>query len=100
MALVPILRGNRIWSALRHFRCNFMMSSARERSEKVITELKEQNPYFEKYSKKISAVQQSSPEEFLSRLEKVEQEKQKPKFGPSLEGKNKSENFIFVLIFV
>lgn len=87
MALVPILRGNRIWSALRTARCNFRMSSARERSEKVMTELKEKNPYFDKYSKKIAAVQQESPEEFLNRLEKVEQEKKKPKFEPTLEGK-------------
>lgn len=64
-----------------------MMSSARARSEKVMTELKEKNPYFEKYSKKIAAVQQESPEEFLSRLEKVEEVKKKPKFGPSIEGK-------------
>lgn len=89
MALAPILRSNRVWSALRTARCTFTMSTARARSEKVMTELKEKNPYFGKYSKKIAAVQQESPEEFLSRLAKVEDEKKKPKFGPSLEGKAK-----------
>ncbi|XP_053671728.1 ATP synthase mitochondrial F1 complex assembly factor 1 isoform X2 [Anopheles nili] len=57
------------------------MSSAREQSEKVLEEMKEKNPYFEKYSNKIAAVQQSSPEDFLSRLSSVDKEKKKPKFG-------------------
>ncbi|EAA10556.3 AGAP004641-PA [Anopheles gambiae str. PEST] len=60
---------------------SFHMSSARERSEKVLEELKGKNPYFEKYASKIAAVQQNSPEEFLSRLDNVDKEKKKPKFG-------------------
>uniref|UniRef100_A0A182MQW6 ATP synthase mitochondrial F1 complex assembly factor 1 n=1 Tax=Anopheles culicifacies TaxID=139723 RepID=A0A182MQW6_9DIPT len=67
------------------------MSSIRERSEKVLEEMKEKNPYFEKYANKIAAVQQSSPEEFLSRLDSVEKEKQKPKFGPSEVDRDYSE---------
>uniref|UniRef100_A0A182QD06 ATP synthase mitochondrial F1 complex assembly factor 1 n=1 Tax=Anopheles farauti TaxID=69004 RepID=A0A182QD06_9DIPT len=70
---------------------NFQMSSARERSEKVLEELKDKNPYFEKYASKIAAVQQSSPEEFLSRLDHVEKEKQKPKFGPAEPQRDYSE---------
>lgn len=91
MALAPIIRGTRVWSTLRIATCGFKMSSARERSEKVMTELKEKNPYFEKYSKKIAAVQQESPQEFLSRLDQVEKEKKKTKFGPSLEGRDYTE---------
>uniref|UniRef100_A0A182KAT8 ATP synthase mitochondrial F1 complex assembly factor 1 n=1 Tax=Anopheles christyi TaxID=43041 RepID=A0A182KAT8_9DIPT len=67
------------------------MSSAREQSEKVMEELKEKNPYFEKYAGKIAAVQQSSPEEFLSRLDNVDKEKKKPKFGPSETQRDYSE---------
>lgn len=57
--------------------------TARQRSEKVLEQLKESNPYFGKYAKKIATVQQSSPEEFLARLDRVEKEKGKSKFGPS-----------------
>ncbi|XP_063707308.1 ATP synthase mitochondrial F1 complex assembly factor 1 [Culicoides brevitarsis] len=91
MALSPILRGYQIKTIFRTTKCTFMMSSVRARSEKVMAQLKEKNPYFEKYSKKIAAVQQESPEEFLSRLEKVEKDNKKPKFGPSLEGRDYSE---------
>lgn len=67
--------------AVASFR-SFRMT-ARQRSEKVLEHMKESNPYFEKYARKIAAVQQSSPEEFLAKLEKVEKESSKPKFGPS-----------------
>uniref|UniRef100_A0A182VPW1 ATP synthase mitochondrial F1 complex assembly factor 1 n=1 Tax=Anopheles minimus TaxID=112268 RepID=A0A182VPW1_9DIPT len=70
---------------------SFHMSSVREQSEKVLEEMKEKNPYFGKYASKIAAVQQSSPEEFLSRLDSVEKEKQKPKFGPSQVERDYSE---------
>lgn len=46
--------------------------SAQLRAEKALDELKNKNPYYEKYASKISTLQQSSPEEFLSRLEQVE----------------------------
>lgn len=61
--------------------CNFRMS-AKLRSEQVIEELKKRNPYFEKYADKIASLQQTSPEEFLNRLEsKNEPKKQeKPRF--------------------
>lgn len=68
-------------SAVATFR-SFRMT-ARQRSEKVLEQMKESNPYFEKYARKISAVQQSSPEAFLAKLEKVEKDSNKPKFGPS-----------------
>ncbi|XP_055590452.1 ATP synthase mitochondrial F1 complex assembly factor 1 [Uranotaenia lowii] len=56
--------------------------TARQRSEKVLEQMKESNPYFEKYAKKIASVQKSSPEEFLARLDSVKKEKSKSKFGP------------------
>ncbi|XP_049548518.1 ATP synthase mitochondrial F1 complex assembly factor 1 [Anopheles darlingi] len=67
------------------------MSSAREQSEKVLEEMKEKNPYFDKYASKIAAVQQRAPEEFLSRLDKVEKEQKKPKFGASEADRDYSE---------
>lgn len=68
-------------SLIQLSRRTFMMSSAREQSEKVLAEMKEKNPYFEKYAQKISKIQETSPEEFLGRLEAVEKEQKKPKFG-------------------
>lgn len=44
------------------------------RAEKALEDMKN-NPYFEKYSKKIAALQQTSPEEFLSRVEAHEKKK-------------------------
>ncbi|XP_058839017.1 ATP synthase mitochondrial F1 complex assembly factor 1-like [Topomyia yanbarensis] len=73
-------------AAFRSFRM-----SARQRSEKVLEQLKESNPYFGKYANKIAAVQKSSPEEFLSRLEKVEKEKNKPKSTGSEQLRDYSE---------
>jgi len=90
MAVALFTRQNRIFSALRISNRTFMMSSAKKRSEKVLEELKEKNPYFEKYGTKIAALQQKSPEELLSRLERAEKEKRKPKFGPS-EGRDYTE---------
>lgn len=52
--------------------------------------MKESNPYFDKYARKIAAVQQSSPEEFLAKLEKVEKEASKPKFGPTEQARDYS----------
>lgn len=57
--------------------------TARQRSEKALEQLKESNPYFGKYAKKIAVVQKSSPEEFLAKLDRVEKEKAKTNFGPS-----------------
>jgi len=53
--------------------------SAQLRAEKAMEELKNKNPYYEKYASKISTLQQSSPEEFLNRIESVEKAKPKPK---------------------
>lgn len=53
----------------------FIRMSA-SRLEKEIDELKA-NPYFEKYAEKIAALQQTSPEEFLSRIEQRTKEKDK-----------------------
>lgn len=56
-------------------RRNIMTTSAK--AEKVIEEMKK-NPYYEKYSKKIADLQQTSPDEFLSRVEQIEQKSPKP----------------------
>ncbi|XP_053698011.1 ATP synthase mitochondrial F1 complex assembly factor 1 [Sabethes cyaneus] len=74
--------------AVANFR-SFRMT-ARQRSEKVLEQLKESNPYFDKYASKIAAVQQSSPEEFLARLENVEK-KAKPKFSAAEPTRDYSE---------
>ena len=36
-----------------------------------------ENPYFEKYAQKLAKVQQSSPEEFVARLEKQQEKRKK-----------------------
>ncbi|XP_031333369.1 ATP synthase mitochondrial F1 complex assembly factor 1-like isoform X1 [Photinus pyralis] len=53
-----------------------IMSSSPMRAsiEKVTEELKT-NPYYEKYAKKIAGLQETSPEEFLQRIEEREKEK-------------------------
>lgn len=45
--------------------------SAQLRAEEAIEKLKEKNPYFDKYADKIAKLQQTSPEEFLNRVDKV-----------------------------
>lgn len=62
-------------------RRSITMSSARQRSEKVLEQLKEDNPYFSKYADKIAKLQQTSPEEFLQRLDVADKQKKRPKFG-------------------
>ncbi|XP_055617317.1 ATP synthase mitochondrial F1 complex assembly factor 1 [Toxorhynchites rutilus septentrionalis] len=69
--------------------CRTFQMTARQRSEKALEQMKETNPYFEKYASKIAAAQQSSPEQFLARLESVE--KDKPKSGPLEEKRDYSE---------
>ncbi|XP_055902866.1 ATP synthase mitochondrial F1 complex assembly factor 1 [Eupeodes corollae] len=58
---------------------SFMMSS-KLRAEEVLDDIKTKNPYFEKYASKIAALQKTSPEEFVERMEKfatVKEAKQK-----------------------
>lgn len=55
----------------------FQMSASRK-AEEMMKELQEKNPYYEKYAKKIADLQKTNPEEFLQRVESVE-EKSKPK---------------------
>lgn len=51
------------------------MMSAQLRAEQAIEEMKKKNPYFDKYAQKIAKLQQTSPEEFLNRLDSVEKQK-------------------------
>ncbi|XP_075236014.1 ATP synthase mitochondrial F1 complex assembly factor 1 [Lycorma delicatula] len=62
-----------IYSKYNHFKS---IMTSEFRAVEAVDELKN-NPYYNKYSKKISALQQSLPEEFLSRLE-VNVKKNKP----------------------
>lgn len=57
----------------------FIAMSAQLRAEKAMEELKNKNPYYEKYASKLSTLQQSAPEEFLNRIETVEKLQSKPK---------------------
>lgn len=52
--------------------------SAKLRAEEALEELKKKNPYYEKYASKIATLQQTSPEEFLNRVESVEKKKISP----------------------
>lgn len=51
------------------------MMSAQLRAEQAMEEMKKKNPYFDKYAQKIAKLQQTSPEEFLNRLDSVEKKK-------------------------
>lgn len=53
--------------------------SAQLRAEKAMEELKNKNPYYEKYASKIATLQKSSPEEFLNRIDQVEKKNSPPK---------------------
>lgn len=68
----------RIFRILSVFRRNINMSS-NLRAKEALEELKKKNPYYEKYASKITALQQTSPEEFLNRLENVEDKNKSPK---------------------
>lgn len=59
----------------RCYQQRFFRMSARK-LEKEIDELKT-NPYYEKYAEKIASLQQTSPEEFLSRIEQRSKERSK-----------------------
>ncbi|KAJ9582667.1 hypothetical protein L9F63_022988 [Diploptera punctata] len=52
------------------------------RTAKAIEEL-QNNPYYEKYSKKIATLQNTSPEEFMSRLQEHQEKKSKRKQDPA-----------------
>lgn len=45
--------------------------SAQRRAQEAVDKLKEKNPYYEKYADKIAKLQQTSPDEFLQRVDKV-----------------------------
>lgn len=70
-----ILRVIRVQSC---FYRNIRMS-AKLRAEEAIEEMKKKNPYYEKYASKIAALQETSPEEFLNRLDTVEKKMKPPK---------------------
>lgn len=52
--------------------------TSRTRLEKVLQEL-EKNPYYDKYVEKIAKLQQTSPDEFLQRVEQQEKKTREKK---------------------
>lgn len=50
--------------------------TSRSRLEKVLEEL-QRNPYYDKYAEKIAKLQQTSPDEFLQRVEQQEKAREK-----------------------
>lgn len=63
---MPLLRQNRIYNKITILKNTIMTTS--HRAEKALDDLKV-NPYFEKYAEKIAKLQQTSPEEFLQRID-------------------------------
>lgn len=63
--------------------------SANLRAEEALENLKKKNPYYEKYSSKLTALQQTSPEEFLNRIENIEKKHKPP--GATKKERNYSE---------
>lgn len=53
------------------FRRSIAMSSVRLQTEEAVEQLKEKNPFYEKYASKLAALQQAAPEEFLEKVNKV-----------------------------
>lgn len=50
----------------------FMMSAkVRAEAKEALEDMKKKNPYFEKYASKIANLQETSPEEFLNRVEVI-----------------------------
>lgn len=54
--------------------------TSRAKLEKVLEEL-QRNPYYDKYAGKIARLQQTSPEEFLQRVEQQEKTREKQGIG-------------------
>ncbi|KAL5284435.1 ATPAF1 family protein [Megaselia abdita] len=52
----------------RQFR---MSANLRAEAKEALEDMKKKNPYFEKYASKIATLQETSPEEFLNRVEAV-----------------------------
>jgi len=59
------------------FNERYIMTS-RTRLEKVLEEL-QKNPYYDKYAEKIAKMQQTSPEEFLQRVDQQEKKTREKK---------------------
>lgn len=74
------LRDTRITARTSDERC---IMTSRARLEKVLEEL-QKNPYYDRYAKKIAKLQQTSPEEFLQRVEQQEARQKKEKQAPKL----------------
>ncbi|XP_067629513.1 ATP synthase mitochondrial F1 complex assembly factor 1 [Eurosta solidaginis] len=59
--------------------------SAMRRAKEALDQMKEKNPYLDKYAEKIAKLQKTSPEEFLSRVDKV--------VNPIKEGKSQARTY-------
>lgn len=61
------------------------MSTQRRQIDEAVEQLKSKNPYYEKYAAKLSAMQETAPDEFLDKVSKVidppkaEQKAEKPR---------------------
>ncbi|XP_058807350.1 methionine--tRNA ligase, mitochondrial-like isoform X2 [Phymastichus coffea] len=72
---------------------NRTIMTSRVRLEKAVQEL-QRNPYFDKYAQKIAKLQQTSPEEFLQRIEeKAKKEKEQKVFCRCLKYSQKLKRF-------
>ena len=56
--------------------CNRSIMASRARLEKAVEEI-QRNPFFDKYAQKIAKLQETSPEEFLKRIDEKEQKEKK-----------------------
>ncbi|XP_055697457.1 ATP synthase mitochondrial F1 complex assembly factor 1 [Phlebotomus papatasi] len=65
--------------------------SASARAKEAVEELKQKNPYYEKYAEKIAKLQKTSPEEFLSRVDTLEKGKKPQKSHKDDPSRNYSE---------
>ncbi|XP_053945472.1 ATP synthase mitochondrial F1 complex assembly factor 1 [Anastrepha ludens] len=63
--------------------------TAMRRAQEELEKMKVKNPYFEKYANKIAKLQQTSPEEFIDRVDKV--------LNPIKEGKSQTRTYAEIL---
>ncbi|XP_045460831.1 ATP synthase mitochondrial F1 complex assembly factor 1 [Harmonia axyridis] len=78
MVLVFTRRSRLLKVVYNRLSYNKTIMTTATRTKKAVEEL-EQNPFFDKYAEKIAKLQQTSPEEFLKRVETKEQTQNKQK---------------------
>ncbi|XP_071556821.1 methionine--tRNA ligase, mitochondrial-like isoform X2 [Temnothorax nylanderi] len=95
LGLARHLKGNRVTARTSDERC---IMTSRVRLEKVLEEL-QRNPYYDKYAEKIARLQQTSPQEFLQRVEQQEKQTREKQVKHVIAKYQPSKSAIFPFLF-